>query len=842
MGELARVARYRYRATFRSQLAGYLTVVLLVGVIGGVALASVAGARRTQSSFPAFLASTNPSTLTMAVYGTATNGPVASIKPEIGRLADVAHVVTTVIPSLFALKADGAPRLSANTIIVGSQDGMATRQDRPALLSGHPWDRRAVNQVVMSEGAARELGVRVGQSIAFGLYSAAQESLPGFGTPRVQPLVKVHARLVDIAAFNTQIIQDDIDQTFDFVVVSPALMQRLARALPGPLAPVLYGIQLRHGGADVARVEAQLIRLVPRGSVYEFHVTGAVTHQVELSIKPESVALGAFGAIAALACLVLAAQAVSRQLRNGDDDREVMRALGARPRDNLVEGLAGSLVAIAAGTLLALGVALALSPLAPLGPVRAVYPDRGFSVDGPVWAVGAGGLFAGLSLVAIARLRRGTARESTRRRAPGLRRAPVSGRTAESLLPVAGTVGVHFALHPGRGRRAVPARPVLAGTALAVALVVSTLTFASGLGTLVSHPPLYGWNWNWLLSPTNNVPPAALAALRHDPKVAQWSGADFTDLEIDNQEIPVLMQRPGATVTPPILSGHGLRSSREIVLGAATLAQLHKKIGDSVDVSLGTARNKPYYIAPTPLKIVGTATLPAVGYLSFVAEHTSMGRGALLPLNFTTVPFSGGSRDPNLNGPELVFVRMRSDVSAAAGRADMERIAALANRAFARDRQARGHSVSVLGVLRPIQIVNYRSIGSTPVILAGGLGAGSILALGFTLTSSVRRRRRDLAILKTLGFTRRQLAAAIAWQASVIAGVGVVAGLPIGIVAGRELWTLFARSINAVPDPTVPALAVALVGLGSLAFANLVASLPGRSAARTPAALALRAE
>ncbi len=117
-----------------------------------------------------------------------------------------------------------------------------------------------------------------------------------------------------------------------------------------------------------------------------------------------------------------------------------------------------------------------------------------------------------------------------------------------------------------------------------------------------------------------------------------------------------------------------------------------------------------------------------------------------------------------------------------------------------------------------------------------------MLALGLTLASSVRRRRRDLALLKTLGFTRRQLTAAIAWQASVTAGIGAILGIPLGVVVGRELWTLFARSINAVPDPTVPVVSVALVGVGSLVFANLVAALPGRSAAQTSPALVLRAE
>jgi ABC-type antimicrobial peptide transport system permease subunit len=138
--------------------------------------------------------------------------------------------------------------------------------------------------------------------------------------------------------------------------------------------------------------------------------------------------------------------------------------------------------------------------------------------------------------------------------------------------------------------------------------------------------------------------------------------------------------------------------------------------------------------------------------------------------------------------------------------------------------------------------VNYRSVGSTPIILAVGLALGAIVALGFTLMASVRRRRRDLALLKTFGFTRRQLTAAISWQATANAVVGVVLGVPLGIFVGRELWTLFARNINAVPDATVPIPAVILVGIGTLVFINMVAVLPGLSAARTPTAMALRSE
>ena len=241
---------------------------------------------------------------------------------------------------------------------------------------------------------------------------------------------------------------------------------------------------------------------------------------------------------------------------------------------------------------------------------------------------------------------------------------------------------------------------------------------------------------------------------------------------------------------------------------------------------------------------VGTATFPAVGYSSFVADHTSMGTGALVSTAVIPAAFNRAinSPDPVLNGPALVFVRLRSGVSRAAGRASVQRIAEAANKEFAADPNAAGDNVTVLGVQRPVQIVNYRSIGSTPVILAVGLAVGAIVALALTLVASVRHRRRDLALLKALGFTPRQLASVVAWQSTVTAVVGVIVGVPLGIVIGRQLWTLFARNINAVPDPTVPVVSVVLVALGALVFANVVAAIPGRIAARTPTAMVLRAE
>jgi ABC-type lipoprotein release transport system permease subunit len=176
--------------------------------------------------------------------------------------------------------------------------------------------------------------------------------------------------------------------------------------------------------------------------------------------------------------------------------------------------------------------------------------------------------------------------------------------------------------------------------------------------------------------------------------------------------------------------------------------------------------------------------------------------------------------------------------------ANLDKVAEAGNKAFLTlpDHAGAGASVQVLAVQYPAEIENYRSIGSTPLVLAAGLALAAVVALGLTLVASVRRRRHDLALLKSLGFTQRQLTASVIWQATVIAVIGVDVGIPLGIVLGRSLWILFAREIYAVPAPTVPVLPLVLVGVGALLLANVIAALPGRYASRTPMALVLRAE
>jgi ABC-type lipoprotein release transport system permease subunit len=120
-----------------------------------------------------------------------------------------------------------------------------------------------------------------------------------------------------------------------------------------------------------------------------------------------------------------------------------------------------------------------------------------------------------------------------------------------------------------------------------------------------------------------------------------------------------------------------------------------------------------------------------------------------------------------------------------------------------------------------------------------------LLALGtmmHALVTSVRRRRRDLAVLKTLGFMRGQVAATIAWEATTFAVVALSVGLPLGVVAGRWAWQLTASQLGVDSGPIVSLLAIAAAAAGTVLVANLVAAIPGWAAGRLRPATALRSE
>jgi hypothetical protein len=811
--DAARVAWYRFRRTLRRRWSGYLAITLLLGLVGGLAMGSVAAARRTQSAFPAYLNSTHPADLTVltGLYGVAgSQGYDPAVIAKIAALPGVRHV-STYLGLNAALLGPGAPGAAELQPLPGSLDGEYFTTDQVTVVAGRMADPGKADELVI-DAKGTPAGIGVGSRAPFGFYTNAQLAAPP-GKQPPKPYLTITEQVTGEAVYSSEQAQDDVDVERDGgPLFTPALTRLLARCCAGwadtavQLAP----------GTSVASAEAAIQGVLPKGFPIEFYVAGQTEARAERAIEPTSIALAVFGGIAALAALVIAGQLIGRQLRRDPADLAVLRAVGASPVMTTADGLPGVLAAIVAGALLAAAVAVALSPLAPLGAVRAVYPYPGVAFD---WTVLGGGIAVLLAAGSGTALAVAVRRAPHRVRAGGAPPRSVgyhAVRAARALgLPVPAAEGIRLALDTGQDRDRVPVRPAIFAAALASVVLLATITFGASLSALVSHPALYGWNWTYALSSgqTEIDRAHAAAVLDRDPEVAAWTGVWFGTGRINGLTVPLIGATPDAAITPPVLSGHGLAGPGQVVLGPQTLAALGKHVGDTVTVNDGGPHDYQ-------LRVAGTATLPALGISAVL--HTEMGTGAVIP--FQDLPGS------ELTRPNGILVTLRPGADLAAQRTVLQRIVPA----------AAGGEVD--SVLRPAEITDYRSMGAAPLILSGALAAGAVASLWLTLAASVRRRRVDLALLKTLGLTRRQLAATVAWQSTVAVAAGALIGIPLGIALGRYLWDLFAGEISVVPQPSVPVLTVLAVIIGALAAANLVAAVPGRAAARIPAAALLRTE
>jgi ABC-type antimicrobial peptide transport system permease subunit len=140
------------------------------------------------------------------------------------------------------------------------------------------------------------------------------------------------------------------------------------------------------------------------------------------------------------------------------------------------------------------------------------------------------------------------------------------------------------------------------------------------------------------------------------------------------------------------------------------------------------------------------------------------------------------------------------------------------------------------------QITALREVRFLPIVLGIFLGLLAVGAVGHALATAVRRRALDLAVLRALGLTQRQCRWIVATQASVLAVIGLIFGVPLGLAVGRSVWRAVA---SYTPFEYVAPTAVwmlALIAPAALLIGNLLASWPGQRAARLRIATILRAE
>jgi predicted lysophospholipase L1 biosynthesis ABC-type transport system permease subunit len=809
------VAAYWVRMSLRHRWRGLIGISVLLGLVGGLSLLTLAGARRTQSAYPRFLRSTNPSTMAVIVGGLTPEG--LALLESVAQLPQVAEARAYVSFDM-ALMVDNRPDMSRSFEALGSRDGRYFVQDRFTPTSGRLPDPSNADEIAVNEETARRYGLRVGDQLDLGTFSDAQMRAPDFLDHPTPPGLRTTETIVGVGLFVEGVVQDDTDRS-PLILFTPAFVAQATELQ----TYAWQGLVLRGGDADIDAVKSAFRSMTGPGFPQIARVTSIDTFHAQQAIRPVSISLAAFGAIAALAALLLVGQAIGRHLQAEREHRTVARALGASPGATALAASIGPALAVVAGVVLAVIIAVVASPTMPIGAVRRIEVGRGVDVDWTVLGLGSLimiiSLFAVTVLIASREAPHRVLRRSLRHRRPSGNRATGAGN-----LPVPVVTGLRLAFERGSGATAVPVRSVIGGAVIAVAVLVAAITFGASLANLVHQPRLFGWDWDLAIVDQdgygNTRPGPTADILGNDPDIQAWGGAFFGSDQIDRQNLPLLGMDVDSTVRPPIREGRMIENDTEIVLGTATITQLHKRIGDTVQTRGGRT-----------LRIVGTATLPTIGPMH--GDHTSLGIGGLVESK--QVPGS----DRNITGtgeygPNVIFVRFRSGADKAAVTARVEAAAdQIADYPTAAD---------VLPVQRPAEIVNSNDIGSSPTLLGLAVALSAMSTLALALTAAVRRRQRDLALMKALGFTRRQLSATVAYQATGTVLVGLVFGVPFGVVLGRVLWAQFARQLDVLAEPAVPFGAIAIVVVAALVVANVLSALPARFARNVPASLVLRTD
>jgi FtsX-like permease family len=476
----------------------------------------------------------------------------------------------------------------------------------------------------------------------------------------------------------------------------------------------------------------------------------------------------------------------------------------------------------------------------PIGPARLAEPHPGVEVNVAILGTG----FAVIALLPLALLAGAAWRAARAAGGPlGIAEPAQPGRrsrlggTLTRTGSITGGVGIAMAFEPGHGRTAVPVRSALAGCVVAVTALTAAAVFGTSLISLISTAHDYGQNWDAQLDGEFGGVPGALGGrvIAAEPAVTGYASGNYGQVMIGGQVVPAigLDQPPGGGYLT-MLAGRAPAASDEIVLGAQTLRAVHARLGDTIPVTVEQiAAGIP--AVHRDMRVVGVTVLPAFGRGTFTP--TGLGTGAVTKasvLSVLSVPTATTLCHTKATCYNFFLLRYRPGTDASAA-------AATLTASITRAGCPPG-SCAIVSDQRPTNIKDYASVRDTPLVLAAVLIVFAIGTLAHVLLTGVRRRRRDLALLKTLGFARSQVLGVVIWQATAFAALALLIGLPLGVLAGRWAWAYFASAAGVPADATVPLPAVLLAIPVTLLLASLIAAWPGWTAARLRPAAALRTD
>lgn len=794
------------RAVLRRQWGATISLTLFAGIAGGLVLAAMGVARRTDTTLDRYLA--QPSLTTHYVIAC----PPGVTEEELdGNPGDMCGDVDDVRRVTEALRQSPAVAgaVPAAVLVTGVRvddagpwnpsihrallDDWVGLSNAPIVVEGAIPGTDADDAVAINEALARDLGVAVGDTVEVGSYLADQRLDAVSGPEGFTPGGAIVRMRVAAVVRETDDVRPDPEPS---LYTTSGWFRSYGR---DDLAGYGKGTELRlRPGVEEAQLADALDTALPdRLYFFDRRDTASVRRVIDL----QAAATWAVALVAVVAAFGFGGQTLTRQVGRVLADRTVLNALGM-PRRDLVAGAALRMVpcALAAG-LIAMVAATAVSPVGPIGLARRLEVSPGLRFDWLLLTIG-GSLVA---LVTMAIVVGAAAWSLTRSR---------SGSTSRPFLqaPRVAPVSVRAGLSYLRRRDQSSLLGTTIGTALAVAASLCAISMGSSHRDLVAHPERFGQTWDLTLGDFADSDEVAAGT----EAVTATDGIDglglirSTQVLVGEGQLTILaFENPDAVVVPTILEGRAPLDGTEVALGSATLDDLGVAIGGEIRLTSPLTRQQT-----GPLLVVGRAVLN-----DGVDTAQSLGEGAIVTselfdeLDSTSVGQSYLVKADESTTPALLHERLQA---------------------------AFGGTVAPARL--PEDIENLNRVSAAPTLLAALIAAMAASAMINSLLSVLAHRRRETAVLRSLGFTRRQVVTAALTSGGALVGAAAVLGVPLGVITARWGWTLVQHRLAIESAADVPALAVAAVVVTSIVLALLAAVGPGLIAARVHPAETLAAK
>lgn len=806
----------RARADLRRRLASIVILTLATGIVGAIAITAFTAAWRSDTAYARYRAAVHePEVLTAGCdkgFFPPLNVDKAATRPSVAS----ADRFTFVNP-VGLLQADEKSALFGKGDALDGGLLMPQQPNQPLpmkLMAGRFPD--AANEAAVSWGPGYA-HANVGDTIYVKLISHKVSYGDLFSGKK--PFPGAFEKPIPLTVTGIVLTPNDLSGTDSTVLTTYPFYEAHRNTAFGCDAATLH---LTEGLASIPAFGEQISQLEPNAFFFDMTQEAIVA---ERSTHLRSIITRVFGWLIVIAGLLVVGQALVRRTVLASTEDPILRALGmSRGQITRVALVTGGVVGVG-GALIAVVASTAVSPFTGYGiaklidPIQGVYVAPVITVAAVVMILVVALLLTGVPAWRLAAARGGVA-GAVELSGSG-RPSRIATALASIGLPVSAVAGARLALEPGHGRTATPVRSAVIGLSLTVAAMIAAFGFAASMNHFVHTPALWGITGDF---GTGSPFSGKLFQQRAVPMLER--NPAFTDLTIGNFQDSVyvgegdstvsanawgLSPAKGSLVVPTMLAGRWPTNDDEIALGATTLKQIDATIGDRISVSAGGNRYD--------LTIVGEPVFPDLGF------GPGLGQGAGLT-------FEGLKR-----------FYPDASVGLALGRfapgADQEAVSKEINPELRKLQTSfRPGDLSNLGN----STKEAQRSENVPLILASLFTLSALATLIHVLITSVRRRRKDLAILRTLGFKKRQVASAVAWQSVVLALVALLIGVPVGVLIGRLGWSLFATNLGVVSVPVVAWVPVAAAVPVTVLAAVVISIGPALAARRTKPAMVLRAE